>query len=84
MHRTLESEANLLGVVCTEAGIMTAAPYRVIDAEHWIFKEPGYETVTCSERRRCTSEFRAEPRVTKPTSGSESSPAGDSTACKRH
>lgn len=37
MHRTLESEANLLGVVCTETGIMTAAPYRVIDAAHWIF-----------------------------------------------
>jgi len=30
LHRTLESEANLLGVVCTETGIMTAAPYRVI------------------------------------------------------
>jgi N,N-dimethylformamidase len=36
-HRTFESEANLLGVVCTEAGIMTAAPYRVADASHWIF-----------------------------------------------
>ncbi len=37
MHRTLESEANLLGVVCTETGIMTAAPYRVVNADHWIF-----------------------------------------------
>lgn len=37
MHRTLESEANLLGVVCTETGIMTAAPYRVVDGSHWIF-----------------------------------------------
>jgi N,N-dimethylformamidase len=37
MHRTLESEANLLGVVCTVTGIMTAAPYRVIDDAHWIF-----------------------------------------------
>jgi N,N-dimethylformamidase len=41
MHRTLESEANLLGVVCTETGIMTAAPYRVIDAAHWIFHGTG-------------------------------------------
>jgi hypothetical protein len=38
MHRTLESEASLLGVVCTESGIMTAAPYKVIDASHWIFE----------------------------------------------
>ncbi len=36
-HRTVESEANLLGVVCTETGIMTAAPYRVVEPSHWIF-----------------------------------------------
>jgi hypothetical protein len=41
LHRTLESEANLLGVVCTETGIMTAAPYRVIDDSHWIFAGTG-------------------------------------------
>ncbi len=41
MHRTLESEANLLGVVCSETGIMTAAPYRVIDASHWVFEGSG-------------------------------------------
>jgi hypothetical protein len=41
MARTLESEANLLGVVCTETGIMTSAPYRVIDADHWIFAGTG-------------------------------------------
>jgi hypothetical protein len=41
MHRTLESEANLLGVVCSETGIMTAAPYRVLDASHWIFAGTG-------------------------------------------
>ena len=41
MHRTLESEANLLGVVCTVSGIMTAAPYRVIDDSHWIFDGTG-------------------------------------------
>jgi N,N-dimethylformamidase len=41
MHRTLESEANLLGVVCTETGIMTAAPYRVVNADHWVFAGTG-------------------------------------------
>lgn len=41
MHRTLESEANLLGVVCTETGIMTAAPYQVERAEHWVFAGTG-------------------------------------------
>ena len=32
-----ESEAKLLGVTCSETGIMTGAPYRVIDPEHWVF-----------------------------------------------
>ena len=41
MHRTLESEANLLGVVCSSSGIMTAAPYRVIDESHWAFEGTG-------------------------------------------
>ncbi len=41
LHRTLESEANLLGVVCTATGIMTAAPYRVMDASHWVFEDTG-------------------------------------------
>ncbi len=41
MARTLESEANLLGVVCTESGIMTAAPYRVLNAAHWVFARTG-------------------------------------------
>lgn len=41
MHRTLESEASLLGVVCTDSGIMTAAPYKVVDASHWIFAGTG-------------------------------------------
>jgi hypothetical protein len=43
MARTLESEANLLGVVCTETGIMTAAPYRVLDASHWAFTGTGLQ-----------------------------------------
>jgi N,N-dimethylformamidase len=38
-HRTVECEANLLGVVTTSSGIMTAAPYHVLDASHWVFGE---------------------------------------------
>jgi len=41
VHRTLESEANLLGVVCSETGIMTAAPYKTLNAGHWIFAGTG-------------------------------------------
>ena len=36
-----ESEANLLGVVFSFPGIMTSAPYRVIDADHWCFEGTG-------------------------------------------
>ena len=36
-----ESEANLLGVVFTPTGIMTGAPYRVVDASHWAFADTG-------------------------------------------
>ena len=36
-----ESEANLLGVVFTFPGIMTAAPYQVLDADHWCFEGTG-------------------------------------------
>ena len=36
-----ESEANLLGVVYDELGIMTAAPYRVVDDSHWVFAGTG-------------------------------------------
>jgi len=36
-----ESEASLLGVVFTPDGAMTAAPYRVIDDEHWAFAGTG-------------------------------------------
>jgi hypothetical protein len=41
MHRTLESEANLLGVATSDAGLMTAAPYRVLRASHWVFEGTG-------------------------------------------
>ncbi len=36
-----ESEANLLGVVFSPAGMMTGAPYRVVDAAHWAFAGTG-------------------------------------------
>ena len=41
MHKRLESEANLLGVVYTDTGAMTGAPYRVVDAGHWVFEGTG-------------------------------------------
>jgi len=41
LDRRLESEANLLGVAFTYPGIMTAAPYEVVDADHWIFDGTG-------------------------------------------
>lgn len=40
-HTRAESEANLLGVVFTYDGIMTSAPYRALDAAHWIFAGTG-------------------------------------------
>ena len=40
-HQRQESEANLLGVVYDARGIMTAAPYRVIDDSHWVFDGTG-------------------------------------------
>ena len=39
--RRHESEANLLGVVFDPRGIMTAAPYRIIDSKHWCFAGTG-------------------------------------------
>jgi N,N-dimethylformamidase len=41
MHDSLESEANLLGVVYSDSGAMTGAPYKVIDAEHWALADTG-------------------------------------------
>ncbi|MGO9470774.1 MAG: N,N-dimethylformamidase beta subunit family domain-containing protein, partial [Isosphaeraceae bacterium] len=43
-HMRVESEANLLGVVFTETGIMTGAPYRVLDASHWAFAGTALKT----------------------------------------
>jgi hypothetical protein len=41
MHRSFQSEAAVLGVAFTEPGVMTSAPYRVLDPEHWVFKGTG-------------------------------------------
>jgi hypothetical protein len=41
MHDRLESEANLLGVVYTDAGAMTGAPYKVVDPQHWSLAGTG-------------------------------------------
>jgi hypothetical protein len=40
-HHQVESEANLLGVVFTDPGAMTVAPYEVLEAGHWIFAGTG-------------------------------------------
>lgn len=40
-HYTVECEANLLGVATTSTGLMTSAPYRVIDPHHWAFEGTG-------------------------------------------
>ena len=36
-HASVESEANLLGVVFSDPGAMTVAPYEVVDPDHWVF-----------------------------------------------
>jgi hypothetical protein len=40
-HVRVESEANLLGVVFSDAGAMTVAPYEVLQPEHWVFAGTG-------------------------------------------
>jgi hypothetical protein len=40
-HAQVESEANLLGVVFTDPGAMTVAPYEVVDSKHWVFAGTG-------------------------------------------
>jgi hypothetical protein len=40
-HARVESEANLLGVVFSDAGAMTSAPYEVVAPDHWVFAGTG-------------------------------------------
>jgi len=42
-HQRQESEANLVGVVFDPRGIMTAAPYRAVESNHWVFAGTGLE-----------------------------------------
>ena len=65
--RRVESEANLLGVVFSYSGIMTAAPYRVLDDTHWCFAGTGLKNAMYSAKKACISACRAGPRATKPT-----------------
>ena len=64
-HQYNESEANLLGVVCTLAGIMTSAPYQVLAADHWIFANTGVKKRRCLRRgqpARAGTRRRLRPR----------------------
>jgi hypothetical protein len=38
MHRTYEAEAGLLGIVFTHTGVMTGAPYKVLNESHWLLE----------------------------------------------
>jgi hypothetical protein len=55
-HRQVESEANLLGVVYSDPGAMTVAPYEVVEPDHWVFADTGlkrgdlFGTTTLHER----------------------------------
>src|SRR5262249_46606465 len=42
-HYQVESEANLLGVVYSDPGAMTVAPYEVLEPEHWVFAGTGLQ-----------------------------------------
>lgn len=57
-HRTVGPEAELLGSATTETGIMTAAPYRTLDASHWVFEgtdlRDGDVFGTESQHERCS------------------------------
>ena len=65
----LESEASLLGVAFTQPGIMTAAPYRVVDAAHWAFAGTGLRDGEIFGRGHAAmSAFPAAPPATRPTS----------------
>jgi len=41
MHFAHESEASLLGVVYSDPGAMTSAPYEVLEPSHWVFEGTG-------------------------------------------
>jgi hypothetical protein len=75
-HRTVESPAELLGVVFTASGAGTAAPFRAVDASHWVFKGTGLKNGdmfgTQSLHERCpggASGHETDQRVASSPSG---------------
>jgi hypothetical protein len=46
-HIRQESEAQLLGVVYDARGIMTAAPYQVVESTNWVFEGTGLRDGDC-------------------------------------
>jgi hypothetical protein len=41
MHMVHEPDGSLLGVTCSALGLMTGAPYRVVQPDHWVFAGTG-------------------------------------------
>ncbi len=41
MEMVYRPEAALLGMTCSALGLMTGAPYRALDADHWVFAGTG-------------------------------------------
>jgi len=66
--RRHESEAKLLGVVFTPSGVMTGAPYRVVDANHWAFAETGLRQGQLSASAHYICDVRAARPATRRTS----------------
>ena len=66
-HTAVESEANLLGVVFTDAGAMTSAPYRTAAAITGPSPARRSATANVSARARCTNATVTAPRATRPT-----------------
>jgi len=43
-HMTVEPSSKLIGTVTATNGLMTAAPYEVLDGSHWVFENTDLET----------------------------------------
>ncbi len=44
MHMVHEPDGSLLGVTCSSLGLMTGAPYRVLEPDHWVFAGTNLKT----------------------------------------
>ena len=67
MHRRVESEANLLGVVYSDPGVMTAAPYEVKKPITGFSPAPRYRMATALVKPACMSASLAVHPAMKPT-----------------